>query len=404
MGWPSVAVDGAVGGAAVVGMTGTGGVEQIFVYGTLRHLPLLEVVLGRAASGQAAVLPGHGAFTLAGQDYPIIVPVAGQAAGGLLVDILTPGELGRLWFYEGGFTARSCRVELAAGGAAQALVFFPDPDTDLPGAPWDLAAWQARCGAVAVEAGRDLMAAYGTPQAEAALRRYGMLLIRAASRLRAQSDADPATLRRANLAGDIVVEAMAQPYAKFFAVEEYDLRHVRFDGADSGSLNRAVFISGDAATVLPYDPLRDRVMVVEQFRPGPFARGDRQPWQLEPIAGRIDPFETAEQAARREALEEAGITLQALLPIANYYPSPGAKTEFLYTFIGLADLPDTAAGMGGLLEEGEDIRAHLIGFDDLMALIESGEVANAPLILSALWLAPRRAKLRAEAAAQTGTS
>jgi hypothetical protein len=36
----------------------------------------------------------------------------------------------------------------------------------------------------------------------------------------------------------------------------------------------------------------------------------------------------------------------------------------------------------------------LISFDRLMALVASGEVANAPLILTALWLQRERATLR----------
>jgi nudix-type nucleoside diphosphatase (YffH/AdpP family) len=153
-------------------------------------------------------------------------------------------------------------------------------------------------------------------------------------------------------------------------------------------------VSGDAVTVLPYDPKRDLVLVVEQIRAGPFARGDRQSWQIEAIAGRVDPFETPEQAARREAVEEAGLTLTEVIPVAQYYPSPGAKTEFLYSYVALTHLPDGCAGVFGLAEEAEDIRGHLISFDRLMALVASGEIANAPLILTALWLQRERARLR----------
>lgn len=241
------------------------------------------------------------------------------------------------------------------------------------------------------------MALYGQAPAEQVLGRYPMMLIRGASRVRARAEPLPATLRRSASPDDLRVVARHTPYAHFFAVEEYDLSFRRFDGTMSPVVNRAVFVSGDAATVLPYDPVRDRVLVIEQFRPGPYARGDSQPWLIEPIAGRVDPGESPEDAARREAGEEAGLTLGALFPVAQYYPTPGAKTEFLYSFVGLADLPDTAAGVGGNEGEAEDIRAHLIGFDDLMAMIGTGEAANAPLILTALWLQRERARLRSGA-------
>ena len=133
--------------------------------------------------------------------------------------------------------------------------------------------------------------------------------------------------------------------------------------------------------------------MVEQFRPGAFGRGDPQPFTLEAIAGRIDLGETPQQAARREAAEEARVALQRLIPVASYYPSPGAKSEFVYSFVGLADLPDDAGGIAGMASEDEDIRAHVLAFEDLMALIRSGEGATGPLILTAFWLESRRGTL-----------
>jgi ADP-ribose pyrophosphatase len=206
----------------------------------------------------------------------------------------------------------------------------------------------------------------------------------------------PSTMRRVPAAGDVQVQTRSEPYTGFFAIEEQDLRFRRFDGSLSAPVHRAAFVSGDAVTVLPYDPLRDRVLVVEQFRFSPFVRGDANPWQLEAIAGRIDAGETPEQAAIREGQEEAGLRLDRLVPIANYYPSPGAVTEYLYSYLALVDLPDDAAGVFGLASEAEDIRAHLVSFDDLMAACASGEVANAPLLLSALWLARERPALRGQ--------
>lgn len=204
----------------------------------------------------------------------------------------------------------------------------------------------------------------------------------------------PASLRRAPVVGDVRIAARSQPYAGFFAIEEQELRHRRFDGTLSAPIHRTAFVSGDVVTVLPYDPLRDRVLLVEQFRFGPHVRGDAYPWKLEAIAGRIDAGEAPEEAARREAMEEAGLALDQLLPIADYYPTPGAFAEYLYSYLALVDLPDSAAGQFGLEDEAEDIRAHLVSFDQLMALCQSGEIDNAPLLLAALWLSGQRGALR----------
>ena len=373
----------------------------VFLYGTLCHRDLLDVVLGHSAPLVSGTLAGHAVVAVKGKTYPMLVPQPGGSVAGLLVLDASAGDLARLTFYEAGYRLAAVPVPVRlATDAAQSVtaqVFVNDDPMAQPGGPWSLAAWQAARGAMAVLAACEYMAAFGTANAATMAGRYPMMLVRAASYLRGQSDPAPTSLRHACQPGDVVVEAHRQPYAYFFAVEEYDLRHRRFDGSLSNRLNRATFVSGDAAVVLPYDPVTDRVMIVEQFRPGPLSRGDRQPWQLEPIAGRIDPGETPEQAARREAVEEAGISLGKLLPVANFYPSPGAKTEYLYSFVGVADLSDTRPRVAGLAEEGEDIRAHVLSFDALMALVQSGEVATAPLIMTAYWLEHRRAALRADA-------
>lgn len=245
-----------------------------------------------------------------------------------------------------------------------------------------------------VATARDVMALFGQKVPEAVHARLAMMQVRGAARARASAAAVPAAARAPRSAADVQVAALREPYARFFAVEEYDLSFRQFGGGMGPLVTRAVFISGDAVTVLPYDPARDRVLVVEQFRSGPFARGDANPWQLEAIAGRIDAGETATDAARREAVEEAGLTLGALEKVAEYYPTPGICAEYLYSYVALCDLPDGAAGVFGVAGEAEDIRGHLIEFDDLMALVGSGEVGNGPLLLSALWLQRERGRLR----------
>ncbi|NUB45159.1 NUDIX domain-containing protein [Fertoebacter nigrum] len=368
---------------------------NFFFYGTLCHLPLLAVVLGRQVAGEPAVLPGHAVHWADGHVFPLIVVAPGGQAAGLLVRGLTPDDVARLDFYEGGFAFHTADLAVqAAGQDVPARVYLPDPGHWQPGAAWSLTDWQARWGDIVLATARDFMALHGQRPPAAVLARYEQMLVRGSSRVRA-ADVSPATLRHRAGPDDVQVAAYRQAYANFFAVEEYDLAFRRFGGGFSPVVTRAVFVSGDAVTVLPYDPVRDRVLLVEQFRPGAMARGDTQPWVLEPIAGRIDPGETPEQAARREAVEEAGLTLGALLPVANYYPSPGGKSEFLYSYVALADLPDGITGVFGVAGEAEDIRGHLVDFADLVALIASGEAANAPLILTALWLQRERERLRA---------
>lgn len=364
-----------------------------FFYGTLCHAPLLRVVLGRDAAMRPAVLADHAVYWAADQNFPLIREEKGARAQGVVVEVTETGAA-RLDFYEGGFDCALRQVEVPAEGRhLPARVFLP-ADRWAPGAPWSLDDWAARWGDIVVAAADEVMALRGHRPAAEVLARYPAMLVRAASRLRAASGGPTAQRRRAE-PGDVERTGWAQPYAAFFSVEEWRLRHRRFDGTTSPEMDRAIFVTGDAATVLPYDPRRDRVLLIEQFRPGPLARGDAQPWLLEPVAGRIDPGESPADAARREALEEAGVTLSELIALPSYYPSPAAKSEYLYTFLGLADLPDSLQGrIGGVACEHEDIRVHLVSFDRLMALVDSGEAENGPLLISALFLQRERDRLR----------
>ncbi len=369
-------------------------VVNLFIYGTLCHLPLLRVVLGHDADTAAARLADYAVSWAFGQDFPMIEPSVGASALGLVVRGLDADDLARIDFYTAGFSVQAHHLPVqTAVGSETALVYFPDAAVWAPGRPWLLADWAAIWGETIVATAGDVMALHGHVEPKAIAARRMAMRVRGASRVRAAVPS-AATLRRSMAAGDVEVAARHYPYANFFAVEEYDLSFRRFDGTMSPVVNRATYISGDAVTVLPYDPVRDRVLLIEQFRAGPYARGDANPWQMEAIAGRIDPGETPEDAARREGFEEAGLQLGDLLPLAGYYPTPAAKTEFLYSFVALADLPDGVAGVFGVEGEAEDIRGHLVPFDRLMELVASGEVSNAPLILTALWLQRERGRLR----------
>lgn len=366
----------------------------LFIYGTLCHLPLLQAILGRVPHAQPATLHGYSVYWAEGDDFPLAVAEHGGSSQGLLLADLTAEDMARLDYYEGpfGYDAQSCSVT-AEGSAAQAQVYLPQPGLWTAGAVWSLGDWVARCGETVVLTAGDVMALYPAPIDPM---RRGPMLVRGASRVRAAQTA-PSPPRHLASAADVTVQKRHQPYADFFAVEEYHLSFRRFDGSQSPIVKRAAFVSADAVTVLPYDPVRDRVLLVEQFRVAPYVRGDSQPWQLEPIAGRIDPFETPEATARRESVEEAGLTLGALFPLGSYYPSPGAKTEYIYSYIALADLPDSAAIVAGEPSEAEDIKGHILDFADFAALVANGTIATAPLLISFYWLERERARIRAEA-------
>ncbi|EKE44059.1 NUDIX hydrolase [Oceaniovalibus guishaninsula JLT2003] len=343
--------------------------EDVVLRGRLRDDALRRIVLG--------------------VDWPAEVPAGGAAEAVVLRDL--PGEpVERLRFYgEGnGWTPRMTTLD---DNGAPAVLWAGDADMERD---WSLERWQRENGALEREAAAEAMAFFGRIDTGELRFRLPTIRVRVWSRIVAASNPVPRDLR-ADLHRDRVeVLRSHTPYTHFFRVEQTELRHPLFDGNPGAPVTRAAFVLGDAATVLPYDPVRDRVMIVEQFRFGPMMRGDPYPWCLEPIAGRLDPGETPETAIRREAQEEAGLVLDALHRVATCYPSPGAVSEYLTIFVGIADLPDSAQGTGGAPDEHEDIRAHVISFDRLMALLDTGEADNAPLLISALWLQRERAKGR----------
>lgn len=374
--------------------------EPLFLFGTLRHAPLLNNVAGVDLATEPARLPGHAILHAvspdgAEQKFPVCLPHAGSWAEGVLI---RPDEAARarLDAYERvfGYDLGRIRVETAAG-PLEAAVYQPESGRWSGGGTWSLDAWAKRTGALTTEVAGEVMALLAAGTAPRSIdARYPMLESLVASRARARANPAPATQRRVAAPDDTQIEAHRRPYTWFFATEESDLRFRRFDGGFSAPVTRAGFLMADAVTVLPYDPIRDTVMLVEQFRYGPHLRGDPNPWSLEPIAGRIDGMETPEAAARRETLEETGLRVGALDFVGRYYVSPGAVSEYLYSYVARIDMPPEAAGIGGLDDEHEDIRSHVVPFARLMALIDSGEVENAPLLISAQWLAMHRDRLR----------
>ena len=283
-------------------------------------------------------------------------------------------------------------IVLGRGQSASRLAFYCDVMGLNAGKDGAVADCDLGPGGAEVEAlATAIMAAFGQLEAAVVRRRLGALKVAAASRVRAARRTD-AGLRQGT--GDVIVQKVDQGFAGFFAVEVAQLAYRRFDGRMSPVIQREVFLSGDAVTVLPYDPQRDRVLVIEQMRMGPMGRGDPLPWQIEAIAGRIDPGESPEDCARREAVEEAGLKLGRLEKVGEYYPSPGAVSEYLYSYVAPCELADDVAGVFGEATEAEDIRGILLSFDELMEALARGDIANAPLMLTALWLQRERHRLR----------
>lgn len=181
---------------------------------------------------------------------------------------------------------------------------------------------------------------------------------------------------------DILKKEVA--FQGYFRINRYHLKFELYEGGWSKPIVREVFERGVAAAVLLYDPERDQVVLVEQFRVG--ALGDkRSPWLLEIVAGIIEEGESPADVAKRETLEEAGLPVKKLMPITKYWVSPGGCTETVDLFCAIVDASD-AGGVHGLDDEAEDINVVPMAAEEAFKKVRCGEICNAPTIIALQWL------------------
>ncbi len=191
---------------------------------------------------------------------------------------------------------------------------------------------------------------------------------------------------------DVQIAQREVCFRGFYQLDRVHLRHRQFSGEMGPLIRRELFVRHDAVCVLPYDPQRDEVVLIEQFRVGALDKS-ANPWLLELVAGLIDKDEQPEEVAHREAKEEADLILGPLWPLTCYYPSPGASDERVHLYLGRCDSRG-AGGVHGLPEEGEDIRVHVLAFADALQAVRDGRIDNAASIIALQWLALNRDEVR----------
>jgi nudix-type nucleoside diphosphatase (YffH/AdpP family) len=168
----------------------------------------------------------------------------------------------------------------------------------------------------------------------------------------------------------------------------YPLRRADFDWRRSDGqwqqMRRQSYELGDAISVLPFDRARDKVLLIRQFRWPVFESGHHQ-MLIEAIAGKLDG-DDPDTCTRREALEEAGVTLGALHLVSYAFFSPGAVKERVSLFMADYDSSAPRATGGGVVAEGEDIETLEFALDEAMAMIKTGEIIDAKTIILLQWL------------------
>jgi ADP-ribose pyrophosphatase len=184
-------------------------------------------------------------------------------------------------------------------------------------------------------------------------------------------------------------------YQGFLQIDRLTLKCRRYQGGWSRVFHRELMLRQPGVGVLLYDPVLDMVLLVEQFRAGCLDDERNGPWALELVAGMLDSDENAEQVAVREAQEEAGIDIGHLIPICQYYNSPGGSNERLSIYCARFDAT-VAGGIFGLPAENEDIRTVRIGRSAAMDAISDGRINNAMSIIALQWLELNLGRVKAE--------
>jgi len=192
---------------------------------------------------------------------------------------------------------------------------------------------------------------------------------------------------------DVVITGLDIAFERFLRMDVFHFRHRLFSGEWSELRSYDVLRRGPAVAIVLYDPDRDTVVLVEQFRLPALLAGN-SPWQIEAAAGLIGEGETPATVAVRETREETGLSLIGEpIPIQSYLPSPGDSDESVHLFCGRVD-STVAAGVHGLSEEHEDIRVVVKTWAEIEAMLDAGTVESGHTLIALYWLLRHRKRLR----------
>ena len=370
---------------------------DIFVFGTLKSETLRTIVLERELSPTdicSASIKGFCVYWAKEGPFPIMVPHESSEAHGLVLKNLSDVDVERLNYYELGFdyVLSPASVETKVGPAEVSAYFCNNSDMASKKL-WSYDDWLSDHSEIQYIAAKEFLDFFGTKYSDTAQAMYNRIFKRAEVYANKATSLCNVIERGPENSTSIQVENIQREYLGFFALNQISLKYSQFDGDISELKNRVILMGSEASLILPYDPVLDKVLLVEQFRIGPFCRGDRAPWVFEPVAGIIEVGETPEEAAKREVFEEAGLEVSQLVKMGSGYPNPGEATSFFYNYIAIVDLSEYSPGIYGAKNESEDIRTHVIDFNTVLNWSVSNKLRVLPLNTMVLWLALNKLKL-----------
>lgn len=180
-----------------------------------------------------------------------------------------------------------------------------------------------------------------------------------------------------------------------FPIQRVRFRYRRRDGTLSGPLTWELLRRGPGCVVLPWDPVTDRIALIEQFRLPALAAGE-EPRMTELPAGMVEPDEDPMETARRELAEEAGLECTRLERIGAFMAMQGSADERVHFHVAQVSLEGWQPVVGGLASEEEETVVSVVEAAEAFAMVAENRIRNAPAALALLWLQVNHARLRAE--------
>ena len=172
-------------------------------------------------------------------------------------------------------------------------------------------------------------------------------------------------------------------YNGFFKMNEVTLKYKKYDGSWTNKIKRELFGGAKVSAVLPYDPIKNEIVLIQQFRPGTIEKKfDNYLYEI--VAGIIDPGESPENTAKRECLEETGCEVKKLIPIHGYFPAPGSSESFYYLYLGEIKTFKGERIMG-LKSENEDILVKSYKISEVKEKLESNKILNGLTLIALQW-------------------
>ena len=169
----------------------------------------------------------------------------------------------------------------------------------------------------------------------------------------------------------------------FFKMNEITLSYKKYDGSWSNEIKREIFGGAEVSALLPYDPIKKEIVLIQQFRAGAISRYDNS-YLYEIVAGIIGKNEKPEETALRECEEETGCVVKKITPIHSYFPAPGSSESFYHLFIGEVDSFD-GKRIKGLNNENEDILVSTFKVSEVHEMLKKKIIKNGLTLIALQW-------------------